>query len=284
MRRVLPLYRSLRLKCFQPEVFLFSKLPKLKSYFSRLFTSNADGTVQPSPGHAKVLLPRFVRKPLGSFGSFGLLVAGLIIVTLLTALSGLWEYQYELAHQPPAVQSAAQVSAATKTTLPNLSDAGEKTVAARVVSANNQLPSLASTKLDSPSHVTYSQANQAASIATAASTPTASQPTTNTAPVQPVTISLTLSINGQAKGLVKLATGSDQCDVLTQALADGLISSLDMVYDSPYNTEAVYVIDGIGDPGSVWWTYTVNGSSPPYGCAHVTVHNGDSVNWQYVKN
>jgi hypothetical protein len=56
-----------------------------------------------------------------------------------------------------------------------------------------------------------------------------------------------------------------------------------MRYNSQWGTEGVYVVNGIGDPNVVWWTYTVNGSAPPYGCGYVTVHDGDSVNWRYVK-
>jgi hypothetical protein len=216
-----------------------------------------------------------------------MLAIGLTVVTLVTALSGLWEYQYELAHQASPA-SAQLVSANFKKTAHNSSyssDGSGQTVPATDFGNGRQSPTLAlvSPKPASSRQVASSNDNQTTSTTSPASPAVTSQPPNSVVP-QLATVSLTLSINGQSKGLVKLVAGSNQCAVLTQALNDGLISSLDMRYSSQYNTEAVYVIDGIGDPGSIWWTYKVNGTAPPYGCAYVTVHDGDSVNWQYVKN
>jgi hypothetical protein len=100
---------------------------------------------------------------------------------------------------------------------------------------------------------------------------------------QPATASVALSVNGAAKGSVSLVSGSNHCNVLTAALSAGLISSLDMRYSSQYNTQAVYKINGQGDANNIWWTFRVNGASPPYGCSRLLVKNGDQVNWQYVR-
>jgi hypothetical protein len=96
-------------------------------------------------------------------------------------------------------------------------------------------------------------------------------------------VAVSLSVNGVYMGKATLASTSNQCDVLSEALNAGLISNLDMRYNSQYKTYAVYVINNTGDSNAIWWTYQVNGKSPPYGCSSTAVHSGDSVNWQYVK-
>ena len=111
----------------------------------------------------------------------------------------------------------------------------------------------------------------------------ASNSKTNPKNTQPVTASVALSVNGVAKGSVSLTQGSNHCNVLSAALNPGLISSLDMRYSSQYNTNAVYKINGQGDANNIWWTFRVNGASPPYGCSRLLVKNGDQVNWQYVR-
>ncbi len=210
----------------------------------------------------------------------GLLAAGLAVVTLLTALSGLWHYQYEVAHQTPAATTPDAQSGVAQTQSPAEHDkilATEKPDATTPHPAEPAQPSLSNSR-----QAITKSANQTTTPSSASS-----NSVNNPAPVasaQPGNVSLTLSVNGQSKGLVTLPANSTQCDLLTQALTQGVIASLDMRYSSQYKTEAVYVIDGVGDPGSIWWTYKVNGIAPPYGCAYMKVHNGDFVNWQYIKN
>ncbi len=206
---------------------------------------------------------------------FGLLTAGLVIITLLTTLSGLWHYQYELAHQSSNIQGK-NAKAVAQTVSGGSAKAGSTSR-----QSDSQLVNSTNTGSSVPRPATKRSVNQSAGTSPAASGPAGNQ-SANAVP-QSAAISLTLSVNGKSKGLVKLAAGSNQCNVLSQALAANLISSLDMRYSSEYGTQAVYVIDRIGDPGAVWWTYKVNGTAPPYGCAYITAHNGDSVNWQYVK-
>ena len=111
----------------------------------------------------------------------------------------------------------------------------------------------------------------------------ASNSKTNPKNTQPVTASVALSVNGVAKGSVSLTQGSNHCNVLSAALNAGLISSLEMRYSSQYNTQAVYKLNGQGDANNIWWTFRVNGASPPYGCSRLLVKNGDQLNWQYVR-
>lgn len=97
-------------------------------------------------------------------------------------------------------------------------------------------------------------------------------------------ITVGLTVNDTFKGNVSVPPGSNQCDVLTQALASGIIASLDMRYYAQYKTQGVFKIDGQGDSGAVWWAYKVNGKSPPYGCSYVQAKEGDSVKWEYVRS
>jgi hypothetical protein len=206
---------------------------------------------------------------------FGLLITGLVILTLFTTLGGLRHYQGELADQLSQPQTAGNAKQAVQK-LPGVTGT---TTPGQTLAGNNQQSIPTSTKRTSGG---VAGKTIASSAVPANKVATASQSAAATS--QSAIISVNLSVNGQAKGTVKLPGGSTQCDLLAQALTDGNISSLDMRYSSEYGTEAVYVIDGVGDPGSVWWTYTVNGHPPPYGCAYITAHSGDSVNWQYVKN
>jgi Domain of unknown function (DUF4430) len=199
---------------------------------------------------------------------FGLLLAGLVALTLFTTLGGLWQYRNELTDQSAAAQTPP---AAAKKTPPSL-------IIKPASSIPNQTPGVNQV---SAAATANHPANQSPAQNSTGGAPDTSPPPA--AALRPAAVSLGLSINGQPRGTVTLPASSNQCDVLSQALTDGIISSLDMRYSTQYGTEAVYVIDGIGDPSSVWWTYTVNGRAPPYGCAYATVQGGDSVNWRYVK-
>ena len=202
-----------------------------------------------------------------------LIIAGLTVVTLLTTLSGILHYNHELARNSPA---KGYTNLTTQESLPN---------------ADNEVASAAANDQPTSSTQPISQTNSTSNNKQQISKPGSGQntaafpasPGTQT-PQQQTTVDISLSVNGSYKGIVKLAPGSNHCDVLSRALSGGLISGLDMRYSTQYKSYAVYVIDGIGDRGSVWWTYRVNGSAPPYGCGGLRVQNGDSVNWQYVKN
>lgn len=116
------------------------------------------------------------------------------------------------------------------------------------------------------------------------STPTQTTEASVPQPDQPADVQATLYINSMRKGQVVLPGGSNHCDVLSVALDKGLVNSLKMEWKGGgLNSYAVYVIDGRGDPNSVWWVYEVNGKSPSYGCSHVPVEDGDNVNWKFIK-
>jgi hypothetical protein len=205
----------------------------------------------------------------------GLLAAGLVIITLLTMLSGLWHYNRELASQP-AIKLTAGVS--RPAALAANKNPGLAAASGASGSVTSSAPGKSSSAAASGSRATTSRGT-AQSGSTAAASSANNQPPGS--PAQSTPISVALSVNGSAKGQVALASGSNQCDVLSQALAEGLISSLTMRYNSYLKTQGVYVIDGIGDPENIRWTYTVNGADPHFGCSLVTAHNADSVSWQY---
>lgn len=196
-----------------------------------------------------------------------LLTVGIvIIITLLTTVGGILHYGHEI-----QANSEAQVAAAVKKADSPVTD--DKTAAgSNPTTRNTSAGSSSRTSNNNQSDITTATKTSSYHSSGASSTTKHSY------------IKVSLSVNGHLKGSVTLLTTANQCDVLKQAYADGLISSLDMRYNSQYKTYGVYVIDGIGDSSSVWWTYKVNGSSPPYGCSYMSVHNGDSVNWQYIKS
>lgn len=197
---------------------------------------------------------------------YGVLIAGLALVTLITILGGLWHYNQEVASQ------IAKKDLSISASVPGISQSQTKSLgsSADSDSASNSTNTTPGSKISAP--------------ATKSATQGSGSQTASSAPSRQANVRVSLSVNGYAKGVVSLPAGSNQCDLLTQALANHLLSNLDMRYSSQYKTQGVYVIDGIGDPGSVWWTYKVNGSAPPYGCAGMIVRDGDSVNWQYVKS
>lgn len=100
----------------------------------------------------------------------------------------------------------------------------------------------------------------------------------------PQDLRVLLSINGTPAGSVDMKNDQNQCDVLTQALSQKKIKSLDMRYNKDFKTSVVYQINGIGKKDSVWWGFKVNGKSPNQGCSNIKVKNGDNSEWSYLGN
>jgi len=101
------------------------------------------------------------------------------------------------------------------------------------------------------------------------------------APVEVSQFAVSLAINGQGGAEVVVPDGANQCDVLAKALEQNKIASLDMRYDANYGSYGVYKINGIGQSNQVWWTYKVNGTSPPQGCSYIKANPRDNVAWEY---
>lgn len=117
--------------------------------------------------------------------------------------------------------------------------------------------------------------------ATSANTSTASNTPTNTPAPQVATRQVNLSINGSGVGSVTVNEGANHCDVLSKAVEQGKISSLNMKFDENYGSYGVYQINGIGKDNAVWWVFKVNGASPNQGCSHIKVNNGETAEWEY---
>lgn len=196
---------------------------------------------------------------------FVLLGASLAVVLLLTAFAGIWHHNYELSHQTQksSEATAEQLTVMGAADTPTLSQ--DITVSTDTAPTGGQPPRNAAKVLQN---------------AQPAQTPAAASPPQTPAPTS---ITVKLSVNDVYKGEVTLLQTSNQCDVLQKALESGVISSLDMRYSNQYKTYAIYAIEGQGDSGAIWWAYTVNGKSPPYGCSGTKVAAGDLVNWKYVK-
>jgi hypothetical protein len=196
---------------------------------------------------------------------YAFLGAGLLAVMLATTLSGLWYHSWEIAHQKQFAPSA--YAAKTEQNPDKVSVQSQPTGGS-----------------SSPQSFTPSVSSRGQQVQPAGSPEVAGSSTLQSPEaVAPSNIEVSLSVNGIYKGRVTLASGSNQCQVLQAAFEAGVISSLDMRYNSQYKTYAIYVIDGVGDPGAVWWIYTVNGKSPPYGCSGIKAEDGDAVSWKYIK-
>lgn len=100
----------------------------------------------------------------------------------------------------------------------------------------------------------------------------------------PQDLRVLLSVNGTPAGSVDMKNDQNQCDVLSEALSQKKIKSLDMRYNKDFKTSVVYQINGIGKKDSVWWGFKVNGKSPEQGCSNIKVKNGDISEWSYLGN
>ncbi|PJA55894.1 hypothetical protein CO165_01150 [Candidatus Roizmanbacteria bacterium CG_4_9_14_3_um_filter_33_18] len=97
-------------------------------------------------------------------------------------------------------------------------------------------------------------------------------------------VKVSLSINDLPAGQVDMKSNQNHCDVLSEALSQKKIKSLDMRYNKDFKTSVVYQINGIGKKDSVWWGFKVNSKSPDQGCSYINVKNGDSSDWSYLGN
>ena len=113
----------------------------------------------------------------------------------------------------------------------------------------------------------------------ASPTPQISTPSPSHIPQQH---SISVSIDSGNSFQLSVEQEKNNCDVLSQALSEGKLSSLNMQYNPSFSSYAVYQINGLGQEGQVWWTYSVNDKNPPLGCSQVQVQNNDQIRWMYV--
>jgi hypothetical protein len=145
--------------------------------------------------------------------------------------------------------------------------------------ANSQVAASTAPQLSAGAAANAAPVNRTQAPAAAPAIAASVQPVSAAAAAQ---IAVSVSIDGAAVFVVNLDEGKNQCDVLTQALRNGQITSLDMPYNASLGSFGVEQINGLGRSGQVWWAYKVNGKSPPYGCSHVVARNQDGVKWTYV--
>lgn len=165
-------------------------------------------------------------------------------------------------------------AASPRTIKPKVEGATNNTPAATTpTTGNTQTPSSTSSGISTTKSLSTS------SSSTSPSTSSPTQPATQS---QPSSVMVTLDVDSKLAGDVKVAASANQCDVLTDALVQEIISSLDMRYFSNLASYGVFVINGQGNSDEVWWTYSVNGKSPPVGCSEMGVSDGETINWQYT--
>lgn len=200
---------------------------------------------------------------------FAMLISGLVIVGLLTAIGGILGYNTQLDNS----QVIANEILKQQTAEPTQGGKAAQNKASNPQSSSNESnPNTDETR--SPSSHTASSGTIARDSSSSSS---GSRPDSKISYVK-----VFLNVNGSPKGNVSLKSNANQCEVLAQAKAQGVINSLDMRYNRGLNSYGVYMINGIGRTDQVYWTYAVNGKSPPLGCSYITVHGGDSINWQYI--
>lgn len=193
-----------------------------------------------------------------------ILVSGLVVISLLTAIGGILHYGSELKdNSQPLVSDTIDKS---------------KELTSNTKNVQNK------TNIDKNS-VNNDSSNVLNEYSTSASTQTANSQTQNKSTNSGSNISYveaSLSINGVYVGNITLKTPAYQCDVLRQAQARGILT-VDMS-NKEYGQYVVYVINGLGDKSHqrIEWTYKVNGSLAPLGCQYMPVKNGDSINWEYI--
>lgn len=111
--------------------------------------------------------------------------------------------------------------------------------------------------------------------------PTSTTPPTTT-PAPTARLQLTLQIDNDPPFNLEVDSPKNHCQVLEAALAQGKLSSLNLKFFPSFSSYAVYQINGLGDTNQVWWTYSINGQQPPYGCSQVMVNQGDVIHWTYA--
>ena len=159
--------------------------------------------------------------------------------------------------------------------------AQDKQVIKKIISPTPLLPTQSGFAGQAPAQIIVLPTNTTApqSFDVVRDKPTSIPPTS-----APQDLMISLIINGSSVGSMNVTNGSNQCDVLSQALSQGKIQSLNMRYNNDMGTNAVYQINGLGKENAVWWVFKINGQSPSQGCSYIKVNNGDNILWEYLGN
>jgi len=198
-----------------------------------------------------------------------IVTTGIFAVMLITAIGGIANYSSEINQKLSDIDSA---NSSPQTKITQAQEASQQTLSKDTSSQNS---SNTTSSDDAPANKPGTD-----SVRTTESANSGTTPTSPSNPKVPKSISVNLSISGSFAGVVSVKSGSNYCQVLNDALAQGIIWKLDMRYNSQFGTYGVYVINNIGDANTVRLVYQVNGQSPPVGCTHLKAQNNDSVNWK----
>lgn len=201
----------------------------------------------------------------------------LIVLTGLT-LTGAFTYGLSLVLPPLESNPVKSISLSETDPTPTLAPQDSKLDSA----------SITITPTPTPTTLSANDTNITPQI-TPSSTPTPTNPPLLTPTTSPTTtpaptthLQLTLQIDNDPPFDLEVDSPKNHCQVLEAALAQGKLSSLNLKFFPSLSSYAVYQINGLGDTNQVWWTYSVNGQQPPYGCSQVMVNQGDVIHWTYA--
>lgn len=201
----------------------------------------------------------------------------LIVLTGLT-LTGAFAYGLSLVLPPLESNPDKSISFSETDPTPTLAPQDSKLDSASITITPTPTPTTLSANDTKPTSQTIPSSTP---IPTNLPSPTATTPPTT--PLAPTTrLQLTLQIDNDPPFDLEVDLPNNHCQVLEAALAQGKLSSLNLKFFPSLSSYAVYQINGLGDTNQVWWTYSVNGQQPPYGCSQVMVNQGDVIHWTYA--
>jgi len=202
----------------------------------------------------------------------------LLIILTGIILTGVLTYGLSLVFSSPE-SSNADSSSLTKTDPTPTSSLSDTTLESASI-----IITISPTSTPSQDTIITSQTTPSSTpTPTNSPSPTATSTTTPTSTPAPTTrLQFTLQIDNDPPFDLEVDSSHNHCQVLETALAQGKLSSLNLKFFSSLSSYAVYQINGLGDTSQVWWTYSVNGQQPPYGCSQVMVNQGDVIHWTYA--
>jgi len=202
----------------------------------------------------------------------------LLIVLLGLTLTGAFTYGLSLVLPPLESNPVKSISLSETDPTPTPAPQDSKLDSVSITITPTPTPTTLSANDTKPtSQITPSSTP----ISTNLPSPTPTTPSTTT-PAPTTRLKLTLQTDNDPPFDLEVDSPKNHCQVLEAALAQGKLSSLNLKFFPSLSSYAVYQINGLGDTNQVWWTYSVNGQQPPYGCSQVMVNQGDFIHWTYA--
>ena len=202
----------------------------------------------------------------------------LLIVLIGLTLTGAFTYGLSLVLPPLESSPVKSISLSETDPTPTPAPQDSKLDSASITITPTPTPTTLSAN---DTNITPQITPSSTPIPTNPPTPTPTTPPTTT-PAPTTRLKLTLQIDNDPPFDLEVDSPKNHCQVLEAALAQGKLSSLNLKFFPSLSSYAVYQINGLGDTNQVWWTYSVNGQQPPYGCSQVMANQGDVIHWTYA--